>query len=317
MIKDRIRNIGIIPVVSISDSELAVPLANALLKGGLNIVEITFRTESAYDSIKKIREKYPQMMICAGTVLTIEQVNKAIEAGANFIVTPGFNKKIVEYCLDMKIMIIPGCSTPTEIEQAIELGLDIVKFFPAEASGGVNKIKALSAPYTQMTFMPTGGINENNLLDYLSIDKVVACGGSFMCTNDMIIQKQWEIIENNTNNCIQKLVNIKFDHIEINAEDEKNKTLIIQLLKDLFFASKIVRNDHTSIIEQIKIVHVEDYKKNGCIVLSTPNINRAIYYLEKKGFSFDFTSLDDSKDNKDSIYLKEEILGFEIKLLET
>lgn len=177
---------GIVPVVVLNDSKDAEPLADALCEGGLACAEVTFRTEAAAESIKIMSEKHPEMLVGAGTVLTIEQVDEAVAAGAKFIVSPGLNPEVVKYCLDKNIAITPGVVTPSEMEQAIELGLNIVKFFPAEPSGGLSMIKAVSAPYTMLKFMPTGGINPGNVKEYLKSDKIFACGGSWMVKGDLV-----------------------------------------------------------------------------------------------------------------------------------
>ena len=179
-------NIGIIPVVALNDAKDAAPLAKALIDGGIPCAEVTFRTDAAEESIRIMATEYPEMLVGAGTVLTIEQVDRAVNAGAKFIVSPGLNPKVVKYCVDNNILVIPGCTNPSDVEVAIELGLETVKFFPAEPAGGLPMIKAMSAPYTKMKFMPTGGINENNLKGYLDFSKIVACGGSWMVKNDLI-----------------------------------------------------------------------------------------------------------------------------------
>ena len=152
----------------------------ALINGGLPCAEVTFRTDAAEASIAAISKKFPQMFVGAGTVLTTEQVDRAVGAGAKFIVSPGFNPKVVEYCLKKGYPITPGIMTPTELEMALGFGLDVVKFFPAEAAGGLNMIKSMAAPYTQMKFMPTGGISAKNICEYLAFDQIIACGGSWM-----------------------------------------------------------------------------------------------------------------------------------------
>ena len=177
---------GIVPVVVLNNASDAEPLAEALINGGLPCAEVTFRTEAAEDSIKLMSKKFPEMFVGAGTVLTTEQVDRAIGAGAKFIVSPGFNPKVVEYCLKNNYPITPGIMTPTELEMALGFGLDVVKFFPAENAGGLKMIKAMSAPYTMMKFMPTGGINAENVGDYLACDKILACGGSWMVKGDLI-----------------------------------------------------------------------------------------------------------------------------------
>ena len=184
--QEQIQKFGVVPVVVLNDAKDALPLAKALVEGGLPCAEVTFRTEAAEESIRQMAAEYPQMLVGAGTVLTTEQVDRAVNAGAKFIVSPGFDPEIVDYCLSKKIPIFPGCVTPSEVAQAVKRGLKVVKFFPAEQYGGVSTIKALAAPYTMVRFMPTGGVSAKNLKDYLSCDKIIACGGSWMVKGDMI-----------------------------------------------------------------------------------------------------------------------------------
>jgi 2-dehydro-3-deoxyphosphogluconate aldolase/4-hydroxy-2-oxoglutarate aldolase len=182
----QIGKIGIIPVVVLNKVSDAEPLAKALINGGLPCAEVTFRTDAAEESIKAITKKYSDMFVIAGTVLSIEQVDRAIGAGAKAIVSPGFNPKVVEYCRKNNYPVCPGIMTPSELEMALGFGLDVVKFFPAENAGGLKMIKAMSAPYTMMKFMPTGGINSVNVREYLACDKILACGGSWMVKGELI-----------------------------------------------------------------------------------------------------------------------------------
>ena len=191
----KIGQTGIVPVVVLNRVEDAQPLAQSLINGGLPCAEVTFRTAAAEESIRSIAKKFPDMFVGAGTVLTTEQVDRAIGAGAKFIVSPGLNPKVVEYCLKNNYPIAPGIMTPTELEVALGFGLDVVKFFPAENAGGLKMIKAMSAPYTMMKFMPTGGINATNVSDYLACDKILACGGSWMVKGDLINAGRFDEIE--------------------------------------------------------------------------------------------------------------------------
>ena len=185
-ILEKIKEIGIVPVIVLEDAKDALPLAEALMEGGLPCAEVTFRTAAAEDSIRAISQAYPEMLVGAGTVLTTEQVDRAVAAGAKFIVSPGFNPRIVQYCQEKGVPITPGCSSPTDIEQALEQGLKVVKFFPAEQLGGLAMIKALAGPYVDVSFMPTGGINAGNVKDYLAYNRILACGGSWMVKGDLI-----------------------------------------------------------------------------------------------------------------------------------
>ena len=193
-IEERFEDFGVVPVVVLDDVKDALPLAKALTEGGLPCAEVTFRTEAAEESIKVMAEAYPDMVVGAGTVLTIEQVDAAVKAGAKFIVSPGFDPEIVDYCLEKEIPIFPGCVTPSEVAQAVKRGLKVVKFFPAEPAGGVVMIKAMAAPYNQLRFMPTGGIGTQNLKDYLEFNKIICCGGSWMVKADLIKNGEFDKI---------------------------------------------------------------------------------------------------------------------------
>lgn len=185
-ILEQIEKIGIVPVVVLEEAKDAEPLAKALCEGGLPCAEVTFRTDAAEESIRIMTEKFPEMLVGAGTVLTTEQVNRAVEAGAKFIVSPGINPNVVRYCIQRGIPVTPGTANPSNIEIALELGLDVVKFFPAEPLGGLKMIKAMAAPYVGVKFMPTGGINATNVREYLAYDRILACGGSWMVKDDLI-----------------------------------------------------------------------------------------------------------------------------------
>ena len=194
----KIEDIKIVPVVVLNDAENAKPLAKALCEGGLPCAEVTFRTGAAGESIRIMHEAYPEMIIGAGTVLTTKQVERAVSAGASFIVSPGFDPEIVDYCIEKSIPVFPGCITPSEIAQAVKRGLKVVKFFPAEQFGGVDTIKALAAPYVGLKFMPTGGINAGNIKDYLECKSIIACGGSWMVKGNIIEAKEFERIKEMT-----------------------------------------------------------------------------------------------------------------------
>ena len=192
---EKIQEIGIVPVVVLDDAKDAAPLAKALCEGGLPCAEVTFRTAAAEESIRIMSEQFPEMLVGAGTVLTTEQVDRAVAAGAKFIVRPGMNPRIVKYCVEKGILITPGCANPSDIEQALENGLDVVKFFPAEPAGGLKMIKAMAAPYVGVKFMPTGGINQNNVRDYLAYDRILACGGSWMVKGDLVAAGEFDKIK--------------------------------------------------------------------------------------------------------------------------
>jgi 2-dehydro-3-deoxyphosphogluconate aldolase / (4S)-4-hydroxy-2-oxoglutarate aldolase len=208
-ITEQFKEYGVVPVVVLNDAKDALPLAKALVEGGLACAEVTFRTDAAEESIRLMSEAYPDMLVGAGTVLTIDQVNRAVNAGAKFIVSPGFDPEIVDYCLEKNIPVLPGCITPSEVAQAVKRGLKVVKFFPAEQAGGVAMIKAMAAPYTMVKFMPTGGISTKNLADYLGCDKILCCGGSWMVKGDMIKAGEFDKITAMTKEAVEKVKEIR------------------------------------------------------------------------------------------------------------
>lgn len=198
----KMEKVKIIPVAVIEESENAIPLGKALLDAGLPLVEVTFRTEAAAESISILRTEFPNMLVGAGTVLKIEQVKAAIDAGSEFIVTPGFNPTIVDYCVENKIPIVPGLNTPSFIEWGLERGLNYFKFFPADISGGPKMLQLLSGPYPSVKFMPTGGVNNQTLIEYLKLDNVFACGGSWIVKKDLINNKKFEEITKRTKEAV-------------------------------------------------------------------------------------------------------------------
>lgn len=202
-ILEELGNYGVVPVVVLNRAQDAKPLAQALCDGGLKCAEVTFRTEAAEESIRIMSENFPQMLVGAGTVLTTAQVDRAVAAGAKFIVSPGFDPEIVDYCIEKNIPVVPGCITPSEVAQGVKRGLELLKFFPAQQAGGVAMLKAMAAPYTGVKFMPTGGINAGNLEEYLSFAKVVACGGSWMVKADLIDAGDFDKIRELTAQAVQ------------------------------------------------------------------------------------------------------------------
>ena len=191
----KLQKIGIVPVVVLDNAEDALPLAECLMKGGLPCAEVTFRTAAAEESIRQMAKAFPDMIVGAGTVLTTDQADRAIGAGAKFIVSPGFNPKVTEHVLKQGVPMTPGICTPTEIEAALQFDLDVLKFFPAEPSGGLKMIKALAAPSVGVNFMPTGGISAANVRDDLAYDRIVACGGSWMVSGKLVREGKFGEIE--------------------------------------------------------------------------------------------------------------------------
>ena len=208
-VSETIQKMGVVPVVVLNDTKDAAPLAKALVEGGLPCAEVTFRTEAAEESIRIMTTEYPEMFVGAGTVLTIDQVDRAVAAGAKFIVSPGFDPEIVDYCIEKDIPVYPGCITPSEVAQAVQRGLKVIKFFPAVQFGGVSTIKALAAPYTGVKFMPTGGVSAKNLESYLSFDKIVACGGSWMVKGDLVKAGKFDEITELVKEAVQLVADIR------------------------------------------------------------------------------------------------------------
>ena len=206
---EKLSQFGIVPVVVLDDAKDAAPLAKALCDGGLACAEVTFRTAAAEESIRIMATEYPEMVVGAGTVLTTEQVDRAVAAGASLIVSPGFDPEIVDYCISKNIEVVPGIVTPSELAQAVKRGLTRVKFFPAEAAGGIKMIKAMCAAYTTVRIMPTGGINAKNISEYLECDKIFCCGGSWMVKGDMIKAGEFDKIKDMTAEAVSLVKKIR------------------------------------------------------------------------------------------------------------
>ena len=312
----QLHDFGLVPVIKITKVENAVPLAKALKEGGLNCAEITFRTACAKEAIAEITKAVPDMLVGAGTILTTEQADAAIEAGSKFIVSPGLNPKVVKHCLEKGIPVLPGCATPSEVEQALELGLKAVKFFPAEAAGGLNMIKSMSAPYGNLMFMPTGGINEDNMLSYLSFNKIIACGGSFMVKDSLIDAGNFEEITKLTRSAVMKMLGFKLAHIGINCENKEKATSSAKLVCALFGLEYKEGNKSTFCSGDFEFMHTPYYGTNGHIAISTNFPDRARAYLESQGVEFIEESAGyDDKGNLKIVYLKEEIAGFAIHIV--
>ncbi|MBR6053415.1 MAG: bifunctional 4-hydroxy-2-oxoglutarate aldolase/2-dehydro-3-deoxy-phosphogluconate aldolase [Clostridia bacterium] len=307
----KVYELGVIPVIKISDPDDAIPLAKALIDGGLPAAEITFRTSCAAEAIKKITDAFPEMLVLAGTVLNAAQVDAAVAAGAKMIVSPGLNPKTVSYCKSKNVPIIPGTANPSDIEQAIELGLDTVKFFPAEAVGGLKMLKAMSAPYGAMKFMPTGGINAENLLTYLQFDKILCCGGSFMVKDDLIRDKKWDEITELTRGAVRAMLGFEFAHVGINAENKEEALRAAKLLETMFGLP--IRETSKSYFAGVpfEVMTAKGPGKNGHIGIKTNFVDRAMAYFKRQGFAIDESSITYADNGKPKFfYFKDEILGF-------
>ena len=314
-IEEKFQEYAVVPVVVLEDAKDAAPLAKALCEGGLPCAEVTFRTDAAAEAIKIMTTNFPDMCVGAGTVLNAEQVDAAVEAGAKFIVSPGLNPRTVKYCIEKNVPVTPGTSSPSDIEQAIELGLEVVKFFPAEQSGGLAKIKAMAAPYVNMKFMPTGGINAKNLTDYLDFKKVIACGGSWMVPGDLINAGQWDKIEQLTREAVQTMLGFELAHIGINSESKEEADKSVNRLAFLFGTPVKTGSGGSFAGTIVEVLNTHGRGTHGHIAIRTNYIERAINYMRTVlGAEFEEPIMKGDKIN--AIYLKEEIGGFAVHLLQ-
>ncbi len=314
-VTEELYKIGIVPVIAIDDAKDAEPLAKALIEGGLPAAEVTFRTDAAEEAIKIISEKFPEMIVGAGTVLNRDQADRAKAAGAKFIVSPGFNRSNVEYIKSIGVPVVPGIATPGEVEQAIELGLDAVKFFPAEQNGGIAKIKAMSAPYSNMKFMPTGGISKNNLNDYLSFNKVFCCGGSWMVKKDMIAEGRFDEIKALVKDAVSTMLGFKLLRVGINSGSKDEADNTVNLFCSLFGFERDIREESVFAGKGIEVMSGKGRGTMGHISIGTNNVDRAVYHLKKRGVKFDDASgVLDGNGRLKSVYLQDEIGGFAIHL---
>lgn len=316
-ILEQIQKLGIVPVVVLNDPSEAEPIAKSLCEGGLPVAEVTFRTDAAEESIRIISTKFPKMLVGAGTVLTTEQVDRAVGAGAKFIVSPGFNPTVVKYCIDKNIPIAPGCNNPSNMEAALEMGLDVVKFFPAEQSGGIKAIKAMAAPYVNLKFMPTGGINAGNINDYLSFNRVIACGGSWMVSSDLVKARDFDKIRELTREAVMKVHGFELKHIGINCENEDEADKCTGFFADMFGFEKKAGSSSIFAGTYIEAMKTPYLGSKGHIAIGCNNIERAVAYLEAIGTKADMTTAKyDAKNNLKAVYLPGEISGFAVHLVQ-
>lgn len=313
---DSIRSSGILPVIAIDKLEYAVPLAKACVDAGLAGLEITFRTDYATQAVEAIRKAFPTLLIGAGTILNCHQANEAIAAGADFLVTPGFNPKVVRHVLEKNIPICPGVTTPSEIEEAMEFGLDVLKFFPAEMSGGIAKLLSFAGPYKNMRFIPTGGINEENFRDYLALDNVVAVGGSFMVDKKQLALGDFEAVRSELDRVVDVMLGMKLTHVGLNFDCSEEARNVADQLKTAFHMAAAEGN--SSIFCGVK--EVELMKAIGCgtyghIAIGVTNIDRGIRFLKHRGVSVNLDTVVIKNGVKIAVYLEQEIGGFAFHLM--
>ncbi len=311
----KLSQIGIVPVVALNDINDARPLAKALCDGGLPCAEVTFRTDCAEEAIRVMTTEFPQMFVGAGTVLTTEQVDRAVGAGAKFIVSPGLNPEVVKYCVDKNIPVTPGCANPSDIEQALAFGLDVVKIFPAEAIGGLKLIKSMAAPYVNMKFMPTGGINAKNLNDYLAFDRIVACGGSWMVSGDLVNAGKFDEITALTKEAVRNMLGFRIKHIGINSPDDTTAASTANAFATMFGFAKNEAVGSYFCGEGVEVMKSQGKGTMGHIAVGCNSVDRAVYHLSAQGVEFDMdTALYNEKGALKFIYLKGEFGGFALHL---
>ncbi len=315
-VADELYNIGIVPVIKLENVENAEKLASALREGGINCAEVTFRAKGADEVIRRMVRAFPDMLVGPGTVLSAEQADAAYKAGAKFCVAPGLNPKVVKHCLDKGIPFAPGVSSASEIEQAMELGLDFVKFFPAEQAGGLPYIKAVCAPYSQMRFMPTGGVSEDNLNTYLSYNKIVCCGGSWIVPSKLLESGDWAGITKLCRTAVDKMLGFEMVHVGLNCADADEAEAVADEFNAAFGFEKKVGNSSVFSHTYMEMMKKPFHGTHGHIAIATNSVKRALYQLEKRGYKVMEGS---QKFNADGVmnvaYLEKEFGGFAVHLV--
>lgn len=306
--------IGLIPVIKIDNPSLAAPLAAAIAEGGLPCAEVTFRTEAAGGAIASIAKARPDMILGAGTVLTVDQAQKAADSGARFIVSPGFSPSVVDWCQKNGITVIPGVSTPTEIQACLERGLEAIKFFPAEALGGPEMLDALSGPFPQVSFIPSGGIERDNLASYAKRRNVLAVGGSWMVKPALIEAKDWETVTALTVEAVRTLHGFSLAHLGVNAANPGEAGEIANDFSIFGLNGKDAGKSHF-LDDAIEVMKTPGRGAKGHIALSCRNIERALAYLAKQGIHGIPETAQKANGALSVIYLDREIGGFAVHLL--
>lgn len=308
---------GIIPVVVLEKQEHAVPTANALIAGGLRVMEITFRTAVARDCIQLVSAECPDMIVGAGTVTTVSQCQDAIEAGAHFIVTPGFDPEVAAWCVKRQIPVIPGCVTPSEIMGAMKLGLNVLKFFPANVYGGLETMKALSGPFSGVKFVPTGGVNGDNVGAYLASPYVFAVGGSWVCSKGDIVAGRFDRITALSQKGRETALGFVVSHMGINCQTPEESMSVCGKLERAFGFPIREGNSSCFSSPQIEVMKAAPcFGEHGHIAVQTNAIYMAVAELKRRGFEADFSTAKYKNDAMCAVYLKESFGGFAIHLLQ-
>ncbi len=311
---DRLGKIGLIPTAVLDCAEHAVPLAKALRNGGIDTVEVTLRTEYALAGISQIRKELPEFLVGAGTVLNKKQAEQAVKAGANYIVSPGFDEETVRWCMSKDIPVIPGCMSATEIQKAVSMGLTILKFFPAENSGGAKACESLAALYNRVKFIPTGGINLENLSDYVNCNCIHAIGGGWLCKKADIASENWTAITDMARRSVKKLLRFEVAHVGINTKNmEAGKKLSYEFAKT--FGFPVTEGESSEFVGTgIEVVNSKGLGENGHIAIDTNNISRAEFHLSCAGVAFREESRAVKENKTVSIYLQHEFGGFAVHI---
>ena len=313
---NRLSAAAVVPVVVLDDAKDAVATAKALRAGGGAVMEITFRTAAAADSIKAVAENCRDMLVGAGTVITLEQCKQAVECGAKFIVSPGFDEEVVRWCVENGIAVTPGCVTPSEIMAAMKLGLTVVKFFPAGVYGGLSAMKALSGPFGGIKFIPTGGVNGQNIGEFIAAPFIHAVGGSWVCPKADIAAGNFEKITELCKQARSAALGFEVAHIGLNCEDAEVASAVCEKLNEAFALT--VKDGNSSMFASggIEVMKSMYLGKNGHIAIRTNSVPLAIAELAKKGFVCDMTTAKYKGGRMVAVYLKDEIGGFAVHLLQ-
>ncbi len=315
-LSERLGNIGLIPVVVFDKAEYALPAAKAMLEGGLPVMEVTLRTDAALESIKAIKQACPEIVLGAGTVLSVDQAKAAADAGCEFIVSPGFNDDVVRFCLGNGILATPGCVTPTEIDHALSFGINIIKFFPANIYGGVKACEALHGPYRAVKFIPTGGVSLDNLAEYADKDYIHAIGGGWLCSPKDMANGNFANITGTVKKSIGALLGFELAHIGINMDDKDVSLALAQEFANAFGADVKEGNSSNFTGTSVEVMNKRFRGANGHIAIRTNSIDRAVYYLGRRGYKADMSSLVEKNGKKVAIYLENEFGGFAVHLLQ-
>lgn len=308
---------GILPVINIPNVSLAIPVAEALRRGGVNSIEVTLRSADSLESIKSIKSAFPDMTVGAGTVLNTQTVDSAIENGADFIVSPGYDDDVANYCVSKGIQIVPGCTTPSEMQKAVKLGLKVLKFFPAELSGGIDAINLLSGPFPDVKFVPTGGINFKNLGAYLANKKVLACGGSYMATKAQIENGEFDAITDACKKAVDVSLGFELAHIGINCGNEDRATDVAENISEIFKMQPRYMNRAVFAGSAVEAVKSNGLGTHGHIGFYTNSINRAIAYFDSINIPLNKDGIKRNKNGEITcIYLQDEVGGFALHVVE-